>query len=127
MDLDIIMKIAEKTIGFDLEGVKASTPEEIEEYEKYCEENNILHLSSKPSNTPMPDYYKGRKEYKPTYEEEIIIKTLIKCNDISKFNISINDNGELIVRTPKESWWCLAGREWLVDLKNKSVRLIAMS
>lgn len=33
MDLDIIMKIAEKTIGFDLEGVKASTPEEIEEYE----------------------------------------------------------------------------------------------
>ncbi len=28
MDLDIIRKIAEKTIGFDLEGVKASTPEE---------------------------------------------------------------------------------------------------
>ncbi len=98
-----------------------------EEYEKYCEENNILHLSSKPSNTPMPDYYKGRKEYKPTYEEEFIIKILIKCNDISKFDIFINDNGELIVSTPKESWFALAGREWLVNIKNKSVRLIAMS
>lgn len=132
--IDIISSICSKTIGFDLVPTKGlDSWKEVLDKEKEYEEKGLLHLSTKSHK--LPEYYEGARNYKPNENE---IKVIIECinnishpndylNNLDKYDIRLNRFGNILVRTPEESWYCLAGREWLVDINNKIAKLVCMS
>lgn len=130
----ILSNICSKTIGFDLIPTKGvNSLKEILEQEKEYEEKGLLHLSLKPHK--LPDYYEGARNYKPNENEtKIIIECINKIvhpndylNNLDNYDIRLNRYGNILVRTPLQSWWALAGREWLVDMNEKSAKLVCMS
>lgn len=72
---------------------------------------------------------KGKRPYNPTQEDFEIIKQSLKgfSPDLEEFSYYINDTGNIFVKTCSQSWRALAGREWLIDIKKKTARLVAMN
>lgn len=138
-----LRKIAEKTIGFDLEPVKTMTPEESKEWHKkhFFYRDKDGHLIIITSNelteeqkkklediSSLHEYYKGKHQYGPTPEDFEIIKKLLKgFNENDGCTYYTNDFGQIFVRTNDASWNALAGREWLIDKEKKTCKLIMMN
>lgn len=46
---------------------------------------------------------------------------------LGKCTLSRDEDGDILVRSPRVSWRMLAGREWKVDTKEKTCRITCMS
>lgn len=70
-----------------------------------------------------------KREYNPTSEDFEIIKQVLKGFDpnLENFSYSIDDNGNIYVKTCPHSWRVSAGRKWIINVKNKTCKLVAMN
>ena len=131
--LDLIQKIVSKTIGYDLVSTKASSEEELkkwnEEREKVRKEWEESHPEEVAAQKDWLEKYKSKKPYTPTSKEKEIIKELLHMDDVglSIMDIYIFNDGKLCVRTPQHTWTCMCGREWTVDLKERTSFLTCMN
>lgn len=117
-DLKIVSDVMSKTIAADLMPV---TPMSIEETKEWMKKHTKEYVE--------PEYYKGKKPYILKLEEREIVKKLLHTDDkgLDELTISINDKGKIIARTPQVSWMTLCGREWIIDLKMQTHKLVALN
>ena len=69
-----------------------------------------------------------KREYNPTLKDiEIIKQCLIGFDPSDNCSYSIDDDGNIYVKTAIDTWKALAGREWLIDVKNKKCKLVSLN
>lgn len=68
-----------------------------------------------------------KKPYTFTPEERCIFEKILCVSSYSPLEFFKNDKGILFARTPQWTWHTLCGREWLVDLKNKTIELTSLN
>ena len=118
---DLLRRIAEKTIAFDITPTKAtSDSKQSDDAEwKIVKECDIR------------DPYKDFVEYEPTTEELAEICELVhKDRDYDKWfkNYTYRKSGDVILCTsPQHTWMSLCGREYAVNLKEKKMWRTRMS
>lgn len=126
--LQNILNIVSKLIGTELSSVTPNTEET---------ENNIKWPNEEKGQTTEEDELwkkferkkNSKKPYTPTSEELTIIKELLTADDdyLNTCTISIMNDGEISVSTSKSNWRSLAGREWWINTKDKTIKCVAMS
>ena len=118
---DLLRRIAEKTIAFDIIPTEASSDSEQNDDSewKIAKECDIR------------DPYKDFIKYKPTTEELAEICELVhKDRDYDKWfkNYTYRKSGDVILCTsPRHTWMSLCGREYAVNLKEKKMWRTRMS
>lgn len=134
-NFDLLRKIAEQTIGFDIEPVKSMSEEETKEQTKendfsnIWDENDFFEKCSRKRDA-FEETDVDETGYVPTDEEISVISSIIHYDNIDylkKWSFNKVDDNTIIVSTPRSSWLCLAGREWVVDMKERTSRLTKMS
>jgi hypothetical protein len=118
---DLLRRIAEKTIAFDITPTKA-TPDSKQSDDaewKIVKECDIR------------DPYKDFVDYEPSSEELTEICELVhKDSDYDKWfkNYTYRKSGDVILCTsPQHTWMTLCGREYAVNLKEKKMWRTRMS
>lgn len=130
---DKILDIASKTIGFDLAQVTAPTKEETKKWlaEQECKKKEFEdeHPEIIEQRKRWNDLYASKKPYIPTQAEKQVIHELLHMDmdSINEMEITIFKDGDISVRTPTSSWMSLAGREWKINIKEKTVKTIVVS
>lgn len=128
-----LFNIARAMIGFDLTPIKPMDEKEVAEWNKKLKEENnkweAEHPEQVKARNEWKEKYSKKKPYTLTADEREIVKELLNTDDdgLDSLSIEIYPDGELCVSTPQQSWFALAGREWCINLKNKTHRLTAMS
>ena len=131
--LDLIHKIAKKTVGYKLVGTKPMSDEEYkkwsEEYDKRRKRWEETHPEQMVALRSWLEKYESKKPYVLSQEERGIVKELLNIDDdyLDMMDIYIFDDGDICVRTPQVSWMNLCGREWTIDLEKKKVSLTSMN
>jgi hypothetical protein len=123
-----VLNIVSKLIGQELASVTPNTEET---------NNNIKWSNEEKGQTTEEDELwkkferkkNSKKPYTPTSEEFTIIKELLTADDdyINTCTISIMNDGEISVSTSRASWLALAGREWWINTKDKTIKCVAMN
>lgn len=123
-----VLNIVSKLIGQELASVTPNTEET---------NNNIKWSNEEKGQTTEEDELwkkferkkNSKKPYTPTSEELTIIKELLTTDDdyLNSCTISIMNDGEISVNTSRTSWIALAGREWWINTKDKTIKCVAMS
>ena len=131
--IDLITKIVGNTIGIDLMSVTPMTDEELKQWnenqkmerDKWEEE----HPEQVTAYKAWMEKQNSKKPYTPTEEEVKLIKEILKMDDkwFEIMEIYIYNDGDICVTTPKKWWMSLCGREWCVNLKEKTSKLVALS
>ena len=130
---EAMLNIAKSTIGLDISCITPMSDEEAKEWYRKGEELRKKWEADHPEEVKEQkawEYkYSKKKPYTLKPEEREIVKELLNTdyNGLDSMSIEIYPDGELCVRTPQQSWIALAGREWCINLKNKTHRLTAMS
>ena len=118
---DLLRRIAEKTIAFDITSTKAS----LDSKQSDDAEWKIV------KECDIRDPYKDFVEYEPTTEELTdICKLVHKDRDYDKWfkNYTYRKSGDVILCTsPRSTWLSLCGREYAVNLKEKTMWHTRMS
>ena len=131
--LKMVFDILRKTIGFDLSQTK---PMSDEEYKKWDAENerrrkewDEAHPEQAAKRDAWNKKYSSKKEHILTSEERELVKELLKIDDYTLDTMStyIFEDGDLCIRTPQHTWTSLCGREWTVNMKDKTINLTAMN
>ena len=124
--IDLVSKIAQNTIGFDLTTVEPMSKEETEQWLK---ENERANKEYKEKHKDFYNKYGNQKPYTLTPEEREIVKEVLKMSDerLDTMEIGIHEDGDINVKTPRSSWLSLDGREWWVNLKEKTCKCVALS
>lgn len=126
--LQNILNIVSKLIGPELSSVTPNTEEtdnslkwSNEEKGQTTEEDELWKKFERKKNSKKP--------YTPTSEELTIIKELLTADDdyLNTCTISIMNDGEISVSTSRASWLALAGGEWWINTKDKTIKCVAMS
>lgn len=128
VNLPNVLNVCSKLIGTELSSVEPNTEDT----------NNNLKWSNEEKGQTTEEYElwkkfirkgKSKKPYTPTSEELIIIKELLTADDdyLNTCTISIMNDGEISVRTSEASWRALAGREWWINTKDKTIKCVAMN
>lgn len=123
-----VLNIVSKLIGPELSSVTPNTEET---------DNNIKWPNEEKGQTTEEDELwkkferkkNSKKPYTPTPEELTIIKELLTTDDdyLNTCTISIMNDGEISVSTSIASWRALAGREWWINTKDKTIKCVAMN
>jgi hypothetical protein len=118
---DLLRRIAEKTIAFDIIPTKASSDSKQSDDAEW----KIV------KECDIRDSYKDFVEYEPTTEELADICELVhKDRDYDKWfkNYTYRKSGDVILCTsPQHTWMSLCGREYAVNLKEKKMWRTRMS
>ena len=132
MDTIDLFEIAKKTIGYDLISVTPMTDEELKQWN----ENQKMERDKWEEHPEQVAAYKAwmekqnsKKPYTPTEEEVKLIKEILQMDDkwYEIMEIYIYNDGDICVTTPKKWWMNLCGREWCVNLKEMTSKLVALS
>lgn len=132
-DLKLAFEVAEKTLGFSIKPLKAQTPEEYAEWSKKQDEKRKKWDEAHPEQAAKRDAwfkkYSTKKEHILTSEERELVKELLKIDDSTLDTMStyIFEDGDICIRTPQRTWTSLCGREWTVNMKDKTINLTAMN
>lgn len=128
-----MLNIAKTTVGFDLAPMKPMDEKEVAEWNKKLKEEHdkweAEHPEQVKARNEWNEKYSKKKLYTLTADEREIVKEILNTDDngLDSLSIEIYPDGELCVRTPQRTWYALAGREWCINLKNKTHRLTAMN
>jgi hypothetical protein len=118
---DLLRRIAEKTIAFDITPTKPSSDSKQSDDAEW----KIV------KECDIRDSYKDFVEYEPTTEELADICELVhKDRDYDKWfkNYTYRKSGDVILCTsPQHTWMSLCGREYAVNLKEKKMWRTRMS
>lgn len=131
--LELIHKIVNKTIGYDLVETKPMTEEENKKFwednERRRKEWEDSHPEEVAAIKAWEEKYHSKKPYTLSDEEREIIKEVLHMDDkaLDTMDIYIYNDGDICVRTPQFSWSNLCGREWSVNLKEKKSTLTCMN
>ena len=131
--LGIVADVASKTLGFDLIGTKPMSEEERAKYQKTLREEREVWERQHPEIVEAWKKHALKTNTKKPYilapwEKELVKEILKMPEDIlNTCDITIMDDGDISVRTCRQSWMALAGREWWVNLKEKTSICIAMN
>ena len=132
-NLKMVFDIINKTIGFDLPQTKLMSDKE---YKKWSEENerkqkewDEAHPEKAAKRDAWVKKYFTKKEHILTSEERELIKELLKIDDSTLDTMStyIFEDGDICIRTPQRTWNSLCGREWTVNMKDKTIKLTSMN
>ena len=132
-DLKTVFDILHNTIGFDLSQTKPMSDEEYkswsEKNEKRRKEWDETHTEQATKRDAWFKKYSSRKEHILTSEERELVKELLKIDDSTLDTMStyIFEDGDICIRTPRYTWTSLCGREWTVNMKDKTINLTAMN
>ena len=71
----------------------------------------------------------SKKEYELSRFERDVVKELLHIDDnlLDSCTITKMDNGEISVSTSRVSWMSLSGREWRINVDNKTAKCVRMS
>ena len=118
---DLLRRIAEKTIAFDI------TPTEASSDSKQSDDSEWKIVKEYDIRDPYKDFV----DYEPTTEELTEICELVhKDRDYDKWfkNYTYRKSGDVILCTsPQHTWMSLCGREYAVNLKEKKMWRTRMS
>ena len=132
-DLKTVFDILRKTIGFDLSQTKAMSDEEYTKWEVENERRRKEWDKAHPEQAAQRDAwfkkYSSRKEHILTSEERELVKELLKIDDSTLDTMStyIFEDGDICVRTPEFTWTSLCGREWTINIKERTINLTSMN
>ena len=131
--VSICADIASKTIGFDLVSTTPMTPEETSELHKKQEEARKKWEAEHPEEVAAAKKWMEKLSSKKPYIlspwERELIKEIANIDDekLDFYETYIYDDGEICLRSPKEYWLALAGREWAINLQDKTYHCVAMN
>jgi len=131
--LKMVFDILRKTIGFDLSQTKPMSDEEYKKWDAENERRRKEWDEAHPEQAAKRDAwfkkYSTKKEHILTSEERELIKELLKIDDSALDTMStyIFEDGDICIRTPQHTWTSLCGREWTVNIKDKTINLTAMN
>ncbi len=132
-DLKTVFDILRNTIGVDLSQTKAMSGEEYKKWDVENERRRKEWDKDHPEQAAKRDAwnkkYSSKKEHILTSKERELVKELLKIDDstIDTMSTYIFEDGDICIRTPQHTWTSLCGREWTVNIKDKTINLTAMN
>ena len=118
---NILEKIFNATIASQIQPVMASeTPQ-----------NSLTLDGSEPSGQPIEEMKLYDDGCEAPFSDEILgeISEIlnIELERLKKYTIQWGFGGKIMVKTPDYTWKTMCGREWEVDLENKTAQWIRIS
>lgn len=67
--------------------------------------------------------------YTLTDEEREVVKEVLNVPDkyLYRCEIHLCENGDINVKSPRDTWMTLCGREWKINIKDKTYELLSMN
>lgn len=133
MDFGTIFDITKNTIGFNLVSVKPMSDEELSEYNKKMKEEREKwekeHIDNVEAMKRFEKKSGSKKEYELSRSERDVVKELLHMDDnlLDSCTITKMNDGEISVSTSRGSWMSLSGREWWINVENKTAKCVMMS
>ena len=124
--LGLIAEIASKTVGYDIPPIVPMSHEEDIAYRKKMKEERKEWERQYPEQAAARRKFElksqSRKPYVLSPSEREIVKEVLKMDDatLDECAIDILNDGDISVRTSQSTWMALAGREWWINIPDKT-------
>jgi len=124
METDIqklALDICAKTVGFNIEPVEPKPEEERIKMEPV--------IVTKEQIEKMKSWKRLSEPYTLTHEEREVVKEVLNVPDkyLDRCEIHLFEDGDINIKSPKYTWMTLCGREWKINIKDKTCELVSMN